>query len=401
MRVLLVNKFLHPVGGSETVFFNEWRWLEEAGHEVIPFGMTHPRNVDSPYHLFWTPTISYDQPTPAQLLSLIWSAPAARQISRLIAHTRPDVAHLHNVYHQLSPSIIAVLRRAGIPILLTLHDYKLICPNYRLYTRQQPCTRCVGSHPWHALRHRCLNASLPASGLAALETALHHALRAYVAVDRFIAPSRFMKEMMTRGGWAATRITVLPHAIEPPRPAPTPRTDPTILFAGRLVAEKGIELLLAAAARLPHIPFRLAGSGPLRRRADDTPANVTWLGQRTPDELAAAYAAARAVVIPSRWYEVFGMSALEAMSHGVPVVASDIGGLPEVVTHEETGLLVPPDDLAALVAAISRLWHDPPMAARLGEAARQRVRQRHAPAAHMAALLALFAQARTPQEQPA
>ncbi|MEW5987865.1 MAG: glycosyltransferase, partial [Chloroflexota bacterium] len=194
MRILLVNKFLYPAGGAETVFFNEWRWLEAAGHEVIPFGMAHPGNVSSPYSRFWVSQIDYRHPTPSQLVNLVWSSEAAEKLARLMAETRPHVAHLHNVYHQLSPSILSTLRKAKVPAVMTLHDYKLICPNYRLFTQGQPCQRCVHSHAWHAVRHRCLKDSLAASGLAAVETTLHRRLRSYDSLARLIAPSYFVQE---------------------------------------------------------------------------------------------------------------------------------------------------------------------------------------------------------------
>lgn len=395
MRVLLINKFLHPVGGSETVFFQEWAWLEAAGHEVIPFGMAHPDNVASPYQSYWAPQVDYDQPTPGQLVSLIWSRAAARQLKALALATRPDVAHLHNVYHQLSPAIIAVLRQLRIPTVLTAHDYKLVCPNYRLYTQGQVCSRCVGSHPWHALRHRCLKSSWSASALAAVETGVHRWLRAYAGIDQFIAPSHFLKTMLQRGGWPAAQITALPHAV--PLPPPTTNANPAaILFAGRLVPEKGVAWLLAAARRLPDVPFRIAGTGPLWRAA--APTNVTWLGHLSPAELAAEYAAARAVVAPSLWYELFGMSALEAMSHGCPVIASRIGALPELVSHEETGLLVAPGEVEELAAAIARLWRDADLAAQLGRAAQAHVRAHHDPADHLTRLVQLFRQLRQPTE---
>lgn len=391
MRVLLINKFLYPVGGSETVFFNEWRWLEAAGHEVIPFGMAHPDNVPSPYQSYWAPQVDYDRPTPGQLVSLIWSGPAARQLKALALATRPDVAHLHNIYHQLSPSIIAALRQLRIPILFTAHDYKLICPNYRLYTQGQVCARCVGSHPWHALRHRCLKSSWSASALAAVESAIHRWRQAYAGIDHIIAPSHFLKTMLLRGGWAAARITVLPHAVPLPQSAP-PAQSPAILFAGRLVPEKGVAWLLAAASQLPDIPFRIAGNGPLWRTA--SPANVAWLGHLSPTQLAAEYAAARAVVVPSLWYELFGMSPLEAMSYGCPVIASRSGALPELVIPDQTGLLVSPGQVDELTAAIARLWRNPDLAARLGQTAQAHIRAHHDPASYLPRLVQLFAQVR-------
>jgi glycosyltransferase involved in cell wall biosynthesis len=393
MRILLVNKFLHHVGGAETVFFDEWRLLEAAGQEIIPFGMAHPENINSPYARYWVPPIDYQRPSPAHMRNLIHSGEAARQMARLVEDTRPDIAHLHNIYHQLSPSILPVLSKAGIPVVMTVHDYKLICPNYRLFTQNQPCTRCVAGHPAQALRFRCQKSSRLASAMVALETTLHRRQKVYHLVDRYLAPSQFVQEMLVCGGFPAQKIQVLPHAVgAAPAAEPVSSTLPAgkfVLFAGRLEPEKGLEILLAAATRLPDIPFVLAGSGSLSSQLPMV-ANVTNLGKLSPGQLETVRRQAALAVMPVIWYEVFGLSALEAMRSGLPVVATDIGALPELVQHEHTGLLVPPDDVDALAAAIHRLWHDEHLAHRLGQAAQQWVRTQFRPDQHLATLLGCY-----------
>lgn len=396
MRVLLVNKFLRLVGGTETVFFNEWQWLEEAGHEVIPFGMAHAANIASPYRHFWVAETDYHHPQLRHLATLFWSQEAAEKLAALIKVSPPDVAHLHNIYHQLSPSVVQVLAEANIPTLLTIHDYKLVCPNYRLYTQGQVCTRCVAGTPLSAFVHRCLKDSWLVSGLGALETTFHRWKKVYGQVGQFIAPSQFAKKMMVQGGWAEEKVTVLPHALpKVEMPASTRTNEPFILYAGRLVAEKGVWLFVEAARKLPDIPFRMVGSGQLQEKIEQNcPPNLRLLGQMPATALAQQYAQARAVVIPSLWYEIFGMVALEAMGHGVPVIASDIGGLPEVVEHGQTGWLFPAGDVAALVAAISKLWHDSQLAQQLGMAAQERVKTAFVPAQHLTQLLTLFQKAK-------
>ncbi|MCA9990569.1 MAG: glycosyltransferase family 4 protein [Ardenticatenaceae bacterium] len=398
MRILLINKFLRPVGGTETIFFNEWRWLEAAGHTVIPFGMAHPDNVASPYAEYWVPAVDYNRPTPGQLRELVWSRTAAARLAALIAATRPEAAHLHNIYHQLSPSILPVLQQANLPSLLTVHDYKLICPNYRLFTGGVPCTRCVSSHPWHALLHRCQKDSAAASALVALESSLHRRRQAYAPVDRFIVPSHFVQALLVRGGFPAGKLQIIPHAIPAPAPpAPTPPggAPPVVLYAGRLEPEKGLDILLTAAAQLPDIPFAIAGEGSLgpaiaHELTRPALANVRLLGKLSPAGLAAARQSARLAVVPSVWYEVFGLSALEALQAGLPVVASRMGGLAEVVQHEQTGLLVPPGDAPALAAAIRQLWDDPGRAQQMGRAGQAYVQQHHRPEQYTTALLAAW-----------
>ncbi len=388
MRLLLINKFLRPVGGAETVFFHQWRWLEEAGHEVIPFGVAHPDNVPSPYASFWVPPVDYERPTIGQLGDLIWSRTASARLQRLVRETRPEVALLHNIYHQLSPSILPILRDAGIPALMVVHDYKLICPNYRLYTKGAFCTRCVAGHAWHAVRHRCQQDSLGASLVVAAETSLHRRLRAYRGIQLLLAPSRFLHAMLRRGGWPHNQIAHLPHATPTPPAESLGGERHGVLFVGRLTAEKGGDTLLDAAIRLPDIPFTLVGDGPeaarLRRRA---PVNVRFAGRLPAADVAEHYRHAAVSAVPSLWPELFGLTALEALAHGVPVVASAVGGLPEVVEHEQTGLLVPPGDAGALAGAVARLATDPELAKRLGADGRRRAAERHDRGRYLTALV--------------
>jgi glycosyltransferase involved in cell wall biosynthesis len=393
MRILLVHKFLRPGGGAEQVALNQWRWLEAAGHQIIPFGMRHPDNVRNPYARHWAPRVDYDRPTPGQLINLIWSQPAAEALQPLVAESQPQVALLHNIYHQLSPSILPVLHRAGIPVALMAHDYKLVCPNYRLFTRGAPCTRCVGSGTWHAIRHRCVKASLAASALAALESAAHRRLRAYRHVERFIAPSSFVSRMLARGGFPAAKISVLPHAVEVPAPRPESPASrgEAFLIAGRLEPEKGAAHILAVARRLPQARFEVAGAGSeeMRLRAA-APDNVVFLGQLTQAQLAARRARAVAELVPSLWYEPFGLSALEAMAAGIPVVASSVGGLADLVRHDESGLLLPPGDVAAWSDALARLWFAPNQASALGAQARRQVISHHSHRDYVPRLTALL-----------
>lgn len=409
MRILLVNKFLRHVGGAETVYITHWRLLEEAGHMVIPFGVSHPDNPSSPYMQFWPAQIDYRRPSLSQAAGILWSGEARRKMAALLAHTRPDIAHLHNIYHQISPSILPELARAKIPIVMTLHDYKLVCPNYRLYTAGAPCTRCVASHPWHALRHKCHKDSWSASALVALETAIHRATDAYRAVDLFLAPSSFMRQMMVRAGFPEERVRLMPHC------AASMANDsnanellqglkkPYFLFAGRLEPEKGVGLLLEAARRLSEVSFVVAGAGSLAASIAEQAAtldNVSMLGVLNAHQLATIRREARAELAPSIWYEVFGMSALEAMQLGLPVIASDIGGLRDIVLDGETGLLIPPGDIDALATAIERLQDDPSLAAKLGAAGMAYVSRHHQPEQYLARLLSIYEEAAVLRTSP-
>lgn len=403
MRILLINKFLRPVGGTETVMFHEWSLIEKAGHTIIPFGLAHPDNISSPYAPFWPDAPDYGQPSPRAALALVWNTAASRYLARLLRSVRPDVAHLHNVYHQLSPSLIRVLHNAGIPTLVSVHDYKLVCPSYRLYAGGEPCNRCVGSHPFHAVGLRCHKRSAVASAIVAVETMVHRLAKAYGPVDRFLVPSRFVRQTLIAGGFAKEKIDLLHHPVpvESSASAPLPPGLPAhqnltraFLFAGRLEEEKGVRVLLQAAQRIPAIPVLIAGDGTLRDEINAAAlANVHVLGRLAPEMLAALRQHVRGEVVPSLWPEPFGMSAAEAMGAGLAVVVTDRGALPELVVDRHTGLLVPAGNPRALARAMKTLDEDQHLAQTLGKAAREQVRRSHDPQRHLAELLALYEQA--------
>jgi glycosyltransferase involved in cell wall biosynthesis len=307
---------------------------------------------------------------------------------------------VHNIYHQLTPSLLSVLDHAGVPAVLTVHDYKLICPNYRLYAAGEPCTRCVRSHPWHTVRLRCHQASAAASTLVALETALHRLFNVYGSVQRLIVPSRFLQQMLAAGGYAEQKIHLLQHPVPVATPSADalPQTLPrhmhlarAFLFAGRLEEEKGVRILLRAAQLVPELPVLVAGEGSLRAEIEGARvANVHLLGKLAPETLAAIRDRVRGELVPSLWPEPFGMSAAEAMGAGRAVIASDRGALPELVVDGHTGLLVPAANPQALAQAMKRLAADDQLARSLGNAGRKQIRRDHDPQRHLAALLATY-----------
>lgn len=393
MNILFINKFLRHVGGAETVFFDEWRWLEAEGHTIIPFGMAHPDNIESEYKHHWVEQIDYGRPTLGQLRDMIWSREAARKLRGLIEETRPDIAHLHNIYHQLSPSILATLKQAGIPAILTAHDYKLICPNYRLYTQGQPCERCVQSHTWHAVRHACQKNSRAASTLVALESGIHRFRQAYSSIDHFIAPSQFVRQKLIEGGIPSQKVSWLPHAVArfDKSPYKATRYSDTFLFAGRLEPEKGVRFLIELAQRLPHLAFWIAGTGSLFNEIQNHKlANVRLLGKLPRLKLEEVRQGVTAELIPSLWYEVFGMSAVEAMQAGLPVLASRLGGLVDVVQDGKTGLLLPAGDIPVWTKATTHLAENNDYAQQMGRSGREYALKQFNPHKHTQTLLELY-----------
>ena len=408
MRVLQVNKFLHTVGGTETVLFQTTDLLRAHGHDVSFFAMQDERNIPSDNEPYFVSNVDYKSETSRsafQRLKLplvagrfIHSPEAAHKIEALIENDRPDVAHFHNVYHQLSPSIIGPLKKRNIPVVMTLHDYKLVCPNYTLFSNGEICERCKGHRYYQAVLQRCIRDSAVASTLCAVEAYAHSFTHAYDAIDQFIAPSRFMRDKLIEFGMDGDRIAWLPNFLHFEDYAPGFEAGPYVVFAGRLERVKGVATLLDAfqAGAVPAgLELRIAGDGELRPDLEQIArdrglTNVRFLGRLPREELGRLVQGALAVVIPSQWYENAPMSVLEAFAYGKPVIGTRIGGIPELIQDGVTGLLVEPGDATSLSRAIEHLGANPALAEGMGREARRYVEAHHGPDLHYERLLAIY-----------
>jgi glycosyltransferase involved in cell wall biosynthesis len=328
---------------------------------------------------------------------VIYSFEAARKFDRLLAAAKPDLVHVHNIYHQISPSILPRAKKRGIPVVMAAHDYKLIAPNYSLYHDGAICDHTKKDRFVEAVKHRCVKGSSIAGILEAAEMTLHKATGLYLDnIDRIIAPSAFMKAIFEEYGIPPEKIVHVPHFIDLAAwGTPEFSQGDRALYVGRLSEEKGVDVLIRAAATAPHIPVRIVGTGPQEGALQDLAAslgasNVEFVGFKDGAELKAEYADARFVVIPSVWYEVFGLIALEAFASGKPVIATQMGGLSELVVDGETGIAVSagdPDDLARQMDA---LWKDPASAAILGRNARKKAERDHDPEQHYARIMDVY-----------
>ncbi|HYM81281.1 MAG TPA: glycosyltransferase [Candidatus Limnocylindria bacterium] len=416
MRVLMVNAFHYLRGGVERTYLDESRWLSEAGHEVAHFAVRDPRNLPSPTAAHFAPAADFGEHSSwwrqlGQADRVFWSAPAARAMERLLDAVPFDVAHVHAPSRYLTPSVLRPLERRGVPIVMTLHDFKPWCTNRVMFARGAECERCKGGHHWHAVAVGCVQGSRAKSLVGAIEAYAHDAVHAYRAVRLWIAPSRFVADKVREHGLDPTSVRWIPHGVELDRAGSVPGTapepvrvqdpvapQPYVLFAGRLSEEKGVRLVPALAMRLAPTPVVVAGEGPLRpwlQRQADTVSNLRLHGHLQGDAFARLLSGAGVVVIPSLFYETFCYAAAEALAATRPVVASRIGAIPELIEHERTGLLVTPNDAHALAEA-SRRALDDPAAPSWGEAGLARVRDVADPRRHLDALLAVYREARDP-----
>jgi glycosyltransferase involved in cell wall biosynthesis len=416
MRILLINAFHYLKGGVERTYLDESRWLSAAGHEVGHLATRDPRNLPSPTAAYFAPAADYGEGAPAaaqvaQLGRAIWSRPAEACAARLVKAFAPDIAHVHAPSRYLTPSVLRPLERAGVPVVMTLHDFKPWCTNRIQFAHGAPCERCRGGHHVQALFTSCVQDSRLKSAVGTIEAYTHDRFGAYRAVRAWLAPSAFVLAKAVEWGVPHEQLRLLPHGVEPNAGGstmPDSRTEgaesaavarpetPYAFIAGRLSVEKGVRLLPALAMRLAPTPLLVAGDGPLRAWLESQMAalpNLRVLGHRPDAELAALRAGAAVVLVPSLFYEHFCYAAAEAMLDGRAVVASRIGAIPELVEHDVTGLLAAPGDAAALAEAALRLLQDPAWAAELGAAGRARVLAVGDPARHVAALLEIYREA--------
>jgi glycosyltransferase involved in cell wall biosynthesis len=402
MKVLQMNKFLYGGGGPETVMFRTTALLREHGHEVAYFAMQHPRNEPCAEAKYFPPRRSYTAEASRVMqarsaASSIYSFAARRSLRRLLAENRPDVAHLHNVYHQLTLSVVDELAAHGVPMVMTVHDYKPVCPSYQAYIDHQPCRRCVTGHPGHVIAHRCIKGSTSASVIASLEAVLTRTRRLYMRIGTFIVPSHHCGQMLIAGGFPAERIRLIPNFVESgqfaDRESIRPADRPNLLFVGRLEEAKGIDVLLEAADRLAGtVEISVVGDGPWRAQVEaaDRAGRLRYLGRQDWPQIASLMDQASAIVLPSVVEENCPMVVLEAGARGRPVVTSDRGGLPELVDDGQDGLLVPAGDAAELANAMSRVGGDASRAHQMGLARLERTMTNHSASAYFDALMAVY-----------
>lgn len=386
MKILICNAFYYVRGGAEKCALDLESLLISKGHEVIPFSMDHPRNLPSPYSSHFVSYINYPELLNDVNLAnifraterIIFSREVSKKLATLIEMTKPDIAHLHNIRHELSPSVLYVLSKANIPVVNTLHDYGQLCPNSSFLSHGEICERCKGGNFYQVIRKRCKRNSIPASTLAGMGAYVHHWLKTYQSkVDVFIAPSSFLRHKMVEFGYSPDKIVYIPNMINFKEFQPSNNSGEYILYFGRLSPEKGVYTLLEAMTHLPQTPLTIAGEGPLEENLRDYVQkkgliNVKFVGYQTGQALHDLIRNAAFVVLPSEWYENSPLVCIEAMALGRPVIGADIGGIPELVQDGKTGLLFESRNADDLAEKMSQLIASSTLQIELGKNARSR-----------------------------
>lgn len=375
--------------------FQERDFLLRSGNQVVDFSMQDESNLPSPNSTFFVSRQDYrggggKLGKLKAAFSLIHSSESVNKISALIRQTRPDLVHCHNIYHQLTPSIIGAAKRLGVPVVLTLHDCKPVCPTYNRLRDGEPCSDCLDGDFSHVLRNRCAAGSLGKSALLYAEAVVQRLMGSYENVDAFIAPSRYMQQSIAHRV-PEDRIKLLYNGVDTNAIRGSGVDEGYVLFLGRLSREKGVETLLKAHANSA-AGWRLvvAGTGPLNDYLKTQYNPSILVGYLAGDELKEMIDRAAVVVVPSECYENCPMSVLEAMAYGKPVVGSRMGGIPELVEDGKTGLLFDAGNVNELSSVLDRLMSSAELRRQLGMAGRQRAETAFSLDSHNVGLMDIY-----------
>ena len=369
MKILQVNKFYYPKGGADKYFLDLSSALEKAGHQVAVFSMKHKKNITSQFSSYFVSNFDFNNLKWWQVIKvpgrIIYSLEAKRKFKKLVKSFKPDIIHIHNIYHQISPSILSVAYKFKIPVVMHLHDYKLICPNYQLFADGHPCEACFPDKYYQCLKKRCFKNSFRQSFIASLEMFIHHKILKiyYKNINTFIAPSRFMKEKIVKFGWKEEKIKIVTNPYssftDTNKESFSKKEKDYLLYFGRLSAEKDIATLIKVAISLDY-KLKVTGSGPeevkLREIADqDKNSLIEFTGFKSGADLKNLILSAKAIVIPSICYDNMPLSLLDALHLGKIVIASKIGGIPEIIKDGVNGLLFEPGSKESLKEKIRSL----------------------------------------------
>lgn len=361
-KILLANKFYYPRGGDCIYTVNLEELLKQYGHEVAVFSMQHPQNLPSAYSKYFADEIEFPLENKKRLLEAVvrpigFSKDVRTNFTALLNDFRPDVVHLNNIHTQLSPILAQIAHGKGVKVVWTLHDYKLLCPRYDCRRDNKACELCF-SDKKSVLKYSCLKGSKAASMLAYLEAIKWNRIRLEKYTDTFICPSSFMKTKMIKGGFDEIKLQTLLHFINNKKITGkiAESKDNYYCYIGRISSEKGIETLIQAAIDLPY-KLKIIGSGPLEDKITSSLSeNIEFLGHKSWEEIKSILGNARFLVTPSECYEVLGLSGLEALCLGVPILGANIGGIPELIKNRENGILFESGNVEDLKTKIQEMF---------------------------------------------
>ncbi len=366
MQLLFLNNYHYLRGGSERVFFGEMDILRSHGHTVYSFARKYLHHIPTKFEAYFPDDLKTDSVTFSfgalrTVKEIIYSKESKRSLQKLLKEYHPDIAHAHNIYGRLTTSVLDILRSENIPVVLTLHDYKLVCPSYKLMRNNRVCEDCKGHRFYKAVMNRCHKDSCLASAIYAAESYFNTWFDKYSKKVRyFISPSRFLKNKLIEFGWSKEKIEYVPNYINVNQFEPSFEPGQYLLYLGRLSPEKGIKTLILAfkKTKIAGSKLLIVGEGPQKRELMDLAAdepNIIFTGYLSGERLERTTRESLAMIVPSEWYENAPISVLEAMAYGKPIIAAKIGGIPEMLEDGVTGYFFEPGHVDDLVEKIKSL----------------------------------------------
>jgi len=394
VKVLVVHNYYQQPGGEDAACEQERQLLERAGHKVV----FYRRSNHEIEHLTGWRRLQLSVDT-------IWNGSSRRDFLALLERERPDVVHVHNTFVVISPSIFSACQQAGVPVVQTIHNYRLFCPAATFFRDGRICEECLEHGLWRSVRHACYHQSHSATAVVALMIAVNRRRNTWPGkVDRIIALTRFSRQKMVEAGLPEEQVIVKPHFVYPdPGQGVGPRDY--ALFVGRLSPEKGVNVALTAWSKLQKpIPLLIAGGGPEREALEDQAhraalTQVTFLGLIPRAETLAAIQAARFLVFPSEWYEGFPMTICEAFACGTPVICSRLGAMAELVEDGLMGLHFTPGDAAELAEKVAWAWDHPIEMREMGKAARREFEAKYTAEGNYPILMDIYESARARRQR--
>lgn len=382
MKILLVHKFFNYNGGADVFFFEVGRVLKEHGHEIAYFSTNSDKNLKTKWSKYFIDAPDFKSVNPIKRLRALYNIPynkeAKKRFADLIDDFKPDLIHCFNIMTHISPSILFVAREKNIPVVISLNDYKHICPCYKLFHHGKICAECRGGNFYHCVSHKCAHNSIAFSLASAIESYVHSWIKAYDQISLFLFASDFMAEI-TESFWGKKlNRGKLMNPFNVPA-APEYKEGDYGLFFGRLIDEKGVDILLKAIEKSAKVPFVIVGNGPEEDRLKEYVKlnkidNVKFVGPKWGDELEEILNNCRFVVVPSTWHENFPYVILQAFAAGKPVIGTKRGGIPEMI-NSQRGYLYDADDIDSLSNYMRLLWDNPSECITMGKAGRKYVEE--------------------------
>lgn len=399
----MVNKFYYIKGGSETYLFALQKELEARNFNVLPFAMKDSKNHEAITSDYFVNNIDYGKANLAKKISLsakiIFSREAYKKIDLLLDEFSIDIAHLNIFQHQLSPSILFPIKKRGIPVVYTVHDLKVMCPNYKMLTNGSICEKCINGKFYNALLNKCTKNSLLGSTVNMVEAYVHSFLKIYDKyIDIFITPSQFYRDKMIEWGFPSEKILHIPNFVDPSNFLPSWEYKDYFLYFGRLSEEKGVFTILKAIKEArTKVKVKIVGTGPLEQQLDifikknKLNSKVELLGFKSGEELDKLIKESKAVIMPSEWYENGPLSLIESFAYGKIVIGSNIGGIPEHIDENKNGYLFEPKNYKELASILDRVsLYDNNQLTQMGLCAREKVEKIYNNKHYMTKLLDVY-----------